>query len=232
MSLKNMVFCSILAFVITGCEGTETTTRPASNNSSATVAKTVVGGGGMASFSAPENCENLSPGELRKGGATQVRTGCVVSAEDSMVIVGLTEIEIPFEQAFSAPIGSLDDLQMVSAAFPREMLSEYVVKSEQSALSSAEPGWRYSNKKSKLLPGDGGVDGASACVQFSFDGVSTSGASDRSRNSGLRCARFGQSLGTIQEVLIEIMAFYPVNQKVSPSYRSTVDLAKSSLRYR
>ncbi|MEE4187864.1 MAG: hypothetical protein V2I76_05380, partial [Roseobacter sp.] len=159
----------------------------------------------MASFAAPKDCEKVSLDTLRVGGSKRVRSGCVLQYADGTVIVGLNETTTPFDAAFSASGGSGGDFQEVAAAFPRETLSDYVVKLEKSALASGEPGWRYSNKRSKLMPENGGVQGASACIRFSFDGVSARGPSRRSQMTGLRCARFGASANTVQEMMLEVM---------------------------
>ena len=149
-----------------------------------------------------------------------------------MVIVGLNETTTPFDNAFSVSGGAGGDFKAVAAAFPRETLSDYVEKLEKSALASGEPGWRYSNKRSTLMPGNGGVEGASACTRFSFHGVSTSGPSRKSQMKGLRCARFGASANTVQEVMLEVMSFYPANQQAPERYRQIADQAMKSLRYR
>lgn len=234
MTLKNAVNLLSVAALMAACETVDTTNQPPTDSFSApaVASKTVMGNARMASFSAPKDCDKISLETLQAGGSKRVRSGCVVSSGDAMVVVGLNETTTPFHEAFSVSGGSSGDFQEVAAAFPRETLSDYVQKLEKSALASGEPGWRYSNKRSTLMPGNGGVEGASACVEFSFDGVSTTGPSRKSEVSGLRCARFGGSADTVQEVMLEVMTFYPAGQKSPERFRSIVEQATKSLRYR
>jgi len=187
MTLKTTLTFMSFAAMIAGCDTAETAAQSDTEQSSALApaGKTVLGDARMASFSAPKTCEKVSLDTMRMGGSTRVRSGCIVRSGDATVVVGLNEITVPFNQAFSVSGGGAGDFQQAAAAFPREMLSEYVVKSEKSALTSSEPGWRYSNKKSNLLSGNGGVEGASACVQFSFNGVSTGAPSQKKHSHRL-----------------------------------------------
>lgn len=234
MALNKVVALMFFSILIAGCETVATTSQssPETSATSTTTGKTFVGDARMASFLAPKDCEKISLDTLRSGGSKRVRSGCVVQSGEAMVVVGLNETTTPFDEAFSVSGGAGGDFQDVAAAFPREMLSDYVVKLEKSALASGSPGWRYSNKRSKLMSGNGGVDGASACTRFSFDGVSTAGPSRKSQVTGLRFARFGASANTVQEVMLEVMSFYPAGQKAPERFRGIVDQATMSLRYR
>lgn len=232
--LQRLVAVLSIATSMAGCETVTTTAQPLSDSGSTSTAlgKTIVGDARMASFSAPKDCEKVSLDTLRASGSKRVRSGCVVQSADGMVIVGLNETTKPFDAAFSVSGGSGGDFQEVAAAFPRETLSDYVVELEKSALASDEPGWRYANKRSTLMPGNGGVEGASACVSFSFDGASTVGPPRKSKVTGLRCARFGASANTVQEVILEVMSFYPTSQKQPERYDQIAEQAIRTLRYR
>lgn len=234
MALKTTLLTLLLVSLMAGCETVATTSEPLSHSGPASTisGKTMVGDARMASLAAPRDCEKISLETLRLGGSIRVRSGCVVQLDNAMVVIGLNETTTPFDEAFSVSGGTAGNFQKVAAAFPRETLGEYVEKLERSALASGEPGWRYTNKRSNLMPGNGGVEGASACMRFSFDGVSTTGPSRRSVVSGLRCARFGASADTIQEVMLEVMTFYPSGQKAPERFGSIYERAAKSLRYK
>lgn len=219
---------------LAGCEPVPLATGADQTSQASAPLKTMTlnGKGGMSSVGAPDGCEKIAMSTLRSGRSKNVRTGCSVRSGDATIVVGLNEITVPFQDAFDVSGGRGGDFQAVAARFPRETLSEFVVKSEKSAMSALEPGWRYAKKRSRLLPGDGGVEGAAACVEFSFDATSTSGPRRKSRFSGLRCARFGPGANTIQELMLEVMLFSPADQRPPESYGHIASIAKQSLRYR
>ena len=232
--IRHALMILSVAFSISACQTTDTAlqTSPNASSTAASSGKLVVGKARMASFRAPEECEVFSPPTMRLQGIRRVRTGCVLRTGDTMMIVGLNETTIPFGEAFKASGGDISDLQAVVTAFPRETLSEYLLEAERTALSTREPGWRYSNQRTQLLPGDGGVDGAAACLQFSFDGKTTSPPTRLSKVFGLRCARFGNKGATIEEVMIEAMAFSPAGTRAPAMFSSIAQQATSSLQYR
>lgn len=234
MNLKITLTFAAIAVALTACETADTVTQPVAKRQPTTVdaSKSVVGDAGMASFIAPKDCNRVSLDTMRAGGSTRIRSGCVIQSGDAMIVLGLNESPIPFKDAFSVSDGNTGNFQQAATAFPEETLGEFVVKREKSALASSEPGWRYSNRKSNLLRGNGGVEGASACVQYSFDGVSTAAPARKSKVTGLRCARFGTSADTVQEVMLDVMTFYPANQKVPARYSGITDQAHGSLAYR
>ena len=234
MMLKYAVPLVFLISLLAGCEAKDTAPKATVDgpDMQVTKGKPLVGDAGIASVSVPENCEKLSMDTLRSGGSIRVQTGCSVSAEGATVVVALNEITIPFDEAFSVSGDGDTGFREVASVFPRVILAGFVEKSEENALASIDPDWTYSNKKMALLPGNGGVEYASACVQFSFDAISTAPPARKGQTTGLRCARFGESGDTIEEIMLEVLSFHPADQDGPQAYLPISRMAKSSLRYR
>ena len=187
--------------------------------------------GRIAAFSAPTNCQMLDAQRWRKGSTTSVRSGCVVEAQSYVTIFGLSEITVPVGDAFSVS-GDVAGFTTAAAAFPREVLLDYVRNRERDALSVQEPGMSYSKVRSSVLTGNGGVEGADVCVRFSFNAISADPSRRDGTVSGVRCARLDPNTATVEEAMLEVMAFFPNGSAPPANFEGLANQAISSLRYR
>lgn len=234
MLWKNFCTLACATLIFAGCETTEPVAQSGQTDRLVQTGGgiQVIGDARMASFVAPKDCERMSLGTTREGRSRRVQSGCAIRSGDAMVIIGLSEMNLFTDDLFEISGGGSSDFDGLASAFPREMLGEHLLTSEKMALAMDEPGWRKTNKRHSLLPGNGGVEGAVACVRFSFDAATTAGAPRRNRTEGVRCSRFGKSSGTVEDVMIEVMSIYPSESKAPANYRQIVGTVIPSLRYR
>lgn len=186
----------------------------------------------LATFTAPTGCRALQNRRMQESQTVSIRSGCSVAQGDVLVLYGLSEITVPFAEAIRLEAGMTEDFRTLAQVFPREILSEYLEKRERFALSAQDPGWAFSNTRMSVLPGNGGVSGAEACVRFSFDGVSTRPPRRTSQVAGLRCARLDPEGETIEEAMLEVIAIVPDGTAALANFDALAARATASLRFR
>lgn len=161
----------------------------------------------LARYATPARCQPLPVTAMRQGKLRGKKSGCAILGPNYRIIVGLTETTAPFWEVFSA--SDPEGFEKMVRANPRPVLADALESEEKLALSLGDVGYSFRNKRMTVLPGNGGLQGADACVRFSFTFTGGPSAFSDGKTSGLRCAALDRKAGTVDEVMVEIMCFHP-----------------------
>ena len=182
----------------------------------------------VAAVTTPRDCVPFPGTMLRDGGATMVETACRIEGDGYVTDVVLREYRYPLATFFER----VPEARMIAALEPRELTAQILLEEESEAIVNAGPDRRFANPTYGLLPGDGGVRGADACVRFRVDARSTTGMAMDTRISGLRCGRVVADAQVFEEAMLEIVNRRPRGAPLSAEYERTAQRVTSSLRFR
>lgn len=185
-------------------------------------------GAGFAAYDPPAGCMRRPPEAYAMGSAVKTVTSCALDTATGVIGVQVSEITTPWDSAFD-PAPSEPMLE-AATAMPRAVLMDfYLLPAERAAQSEPGPGFTYANRRIAERPGSGGVPGAEACLEFSFDATAQSRVA--MRVSGLRCAKLDPEGRVIREVVLEVLGIRPAGAPVPARYDAVLEQVGKSLRY-
>ena len=197
----------------------------------------------IAEISTPRGCTKLSASDrvepysigFQRGYVKGSSSTCGVTLADGLVLVYVNQYTVPFRLAFN--LGTALDRDLYAKVIPvdpRRFLVPELKQAERKSLGSIA-GATFTNHEYSVLPNDGGVYGADACLRFSFDSdtptvKSKYGSNWKSR--GLRCGRVRRDTLDVEYVLLDINVNFVKGSTVPAQYSQIAAQTEASLRFR